>query len=668
MSRVSLSLLGQFQLKDKSGEEIALPTRKTRALLAYLAVPLGRSHSREKLINLLWADRGEEQARGSFRNALTSIRKALSPDVIVTANETVSLSPDAVDVDIQHFEKLAQEDTQEATESADALFAGPLLDGISFDDPDMQAWLDFERARTNEIANGIMRKLLTQQTAREKFDKATETARRLLVLDPLQEDIHRELMRIYTADGQRGLALNQYTTCQRLLAEELDLKPDQETEALVRAIRHQGADRPLGNTASSAPKPGTSQQVDQADRPVFSNRPSIAVMPFENRSDDPEQAYFADGIVEEITAALSRVRSFFVIARNSAFIYKDKPIVSSEVARDLDVRYLLQGSVRRAGERLRISAELIDAEAGEPIWSDRYDGQVDDVFDLQDQITESVVGILQPTILKAEIRRVLRKRPDVMEAYDYTTQAFPKAWALEPQENADALELIKKAIELDPGYALAHALFSWCTAQGIVYNWIAVTNETKIAALKAAKRAYEIDAEDPLVLTMLATAETLVGNLEQASVHIERALAFDRNSAWAWIRSGWIHVFKGEDPHAAIHDFQRAKKLSPYDPLSFNLHIGIGMAHFVAAEYEPAIEFLEKGMMEKPEAVWANRPLSAAYALSGQDAEAKRITGIILETYPGLTASRILDSLPHRRPEVRERYYNGLCLAGLPER
>ncbi len=664
MPKIELSLFGHFCLKNREGEEVTLPTRKARVLLAYMAVPPGRSHTRDKLINLLWADRGDEQARGSFRNALASIRKALGADVITTTQESVSLATDQIDVDVTRFEELALTGTEEACQEAEAIFSGLFLELAAFDNPELREWLDFERTRTNEIANGVLRNLLNQQTANEDFDQAAETARKLLVLDPLLEDIHRELMRIYTANGKRGLALNQYTTCQRLLAEELDLQPEPETEALIKAIRRQN----VGDTVPSVQPTEVAAQNAEIDRRTFTTRPSVAVMPFDNLSDGPEQEYFADGVVEEITAALSRVRSFFVIARNSAFVYKGKPIVPSEVADDLGVRYLLLGSVRRAGERLRITAKLIDAEEGEQIWADRYDGQVDDVFDLQDQITESVVGILQPTILKAEIRRVSRKRPDSLEAYDYTTQAFPKAWALAQKENTEAIELLNKAIELDPGYALAHALISWCTAQNIVYNWVVITDETKLAALKAAKRAYAIDAEDPLVLTMLATAETLVGNLDEAGIHIERALAFDRNSAWAWIRSGWIHVFKGENPPAAIDDFLRAKQLSPFDPLTFNLHIGIGMAHFSAAEHEQAITYLEKGMMEKPEAVWANRPLAAANALLGNDAEAKRITAIVLENFPGLTATRIIDSLPHRMPEVRERYFRGLCLAGLPEK
>src|SRR6202022_2486116 len=190
----------------------------------------------------------------------------------------------------------------------------------------------------------------------------------------------------------------------------------------------------------------------------LSDKPSIAVLPFQNMSGEAEQEYFVDGVVEEITAMLSRVRSFFVIARNSAFTYKGRAVDVKQVSRELGVRYVLDGSLRKARDRVRITAQLIDATTGNHIWSDRYDGSIDDIFDLQDRITESVVGAIQPSILLAEIERTKRKRPESLDAYDYVLRAFPHVWALEQAENTRALNLLNMAIEIEPDYPLALSL------------------------------------------------------------------------------------------------------------------------------------------------------------------------------------------------------------------
>jgi len=666
MSQVELFLLGGIRAETGNGEEITLPTRKARLLLAYLALSNGRAYSRDKLTGLFWGDRGEEQARGSLRNALTSLRKAVGPDVVIADPDTVALAPAAISLDVERFEELATVGTAESLSKAATTFKGDFLENVNVDEPDLQDWLQFERARFSEIAQGVLRGLLRIQRDSRDLKDAAQTAIRLIEIDPLQEDVHRELIKIYAADGQRGLALHQYAACRRLLADELGLEPDENTESLVKEIRRQGPSSPLTDSDDKHPSTEVSKiTATSVERPV-PIRPSVAVMPFENLSGESDQDYIADGVVEEITAALSRVRNFFIISSSSTLVYKDRPTDTKQVSQELGVRYLLRGSVRKSGDRLRITTRMIDAVQDEQMWTERYDGEMDELFDLQDRITEGVVGKLQPTILDAEIRRVARKRPENLDAYDYVMKALPKAWSCTKVGNAEALGLLAEALALDPEYPMVYALTSWCYAQHIVYNWMAVTEEHKNESLAMARKAAELDADDPLVLTMLATAETLAGDLDAAGLHIERALAFDRNSAWAWCRSGWILTFKSEEPETAIRHFQHAIRLSPLNPMNFNLHFGLGMANFVAGNYEQSAGYLEKGLLEKPEAVWANRPLAANYALLGRDAEARRVTALILEYFPGLTAKAILDALPYRKQEVIERYQGALVAAGLP--
>ncbi len=413
---------------------------------------------------------------------------------------------------------------------------------------------------------------------------------------------------------------------------------------------------------------GTGKSPSAPAPPVLAlpDKPSIAVLPFQNMSGDPEQEYFADGMVEEITAALCRVRDFFVIARNSAFSYKGKAIPAQQVSRELGVRYLIEGSVRRAGDRVRITAQLIDGPTGNHLWADRYDGVVKDIFDLQDRITESAVGAIQPSVRSAEIERSRRKRPESLDAYDLVLRAYPSVWSLDRSANVEALKLLNQAIAIEPDYPLALSLAAWCRAQQVVYNWAADPADARTEALRLAQIAADAGGEDdPTILTVLGAAHTIVGNLAIAARLLERALSLDPNSAWAWNRSGWLQSYLGQ-AEASIEHFERALRLSPFDPMKFNAFIGIGAAHFVAGRVADAALWQERGLIERPGATWVYRDLVAIYALLGRVADARAGLARLLNEYPDLTISKISGAIPFS-PAVRDRFDEGLRKAGMPE-
>lgn len=394
-------------------------------------------------------------------------------------------------------------------------------------------------------------------------------------------------------------------------------------------------------------------------------KPSVAVLPFSNMSGDPDQDYLVDGIVEEIIAALSRVRSFFVVARNSTFTYKGRAVDLRQVSRELGVRYVLEGSFRRSGQRIRVTAQLIDGTDGSHIWADRYNGEIEDIFDVQDQVTEAIVGAIQPSIRLNEIERARRKRPDSLDAYDCVMRAMPIAWSNDPEAAAQGLALLEKAMALDPTYALAKSLASWCYAQRVAYLRSSDPKADRARGLELAEAAAQLDSNDPLVLTTLGGAYTLARRLDIASVLIERALQLDPNLAWAWHRSGWLHVYL-EKPEIAIAHFQHSLRLSPVDPTRFNLLIGIGAAHFAAARYDLAAEWTQKGLREQPRALWAHRILAAAYARAGQLDKARHSVHLLLQAYPDLTITKLLGILP-AGPDYLRRFSDGLRWAGLPE-
>jgi adenylate cyclase len=364
------------------------------------------------------------------------------------------------------------------------------------------------------------------------------------------------------------------------------------------------------------------------------------VLPFQAISRDTDRSYLADGVVEAITATLSRVRSFFVISRNSAFTFKDRTVNVVEIGRELGVAYVLEGSVQTSGNRVRITVQLVDTESGGHIWADHYDGTIDEIFDLQDRITERVAGELQPSIRQAEINRCRRKRPQDQNAYDYTMRAMARVWALERKECERALGLLDKALDIDLDYPLALSLAGWCHAQRAVYNWTDDIASSQRQAHALAERAAELSGDDPLILTVLGAVHTIIRNHGTARVLLERAVGLDPNSAWAWQRLGWLETYT-ERPDRALDDFQRALRLSPLDPMNFNVNAGMGAAKEVAQQYDEAVSCYRRALEERPHANWIYRQLASALVDAGRTEEARQAYSTLIASYPELTVEKV---------------------------
>jgi TolB-like protein len=340
------------------------------------------------------------------------------------------------------------------------------------------------------------------------------------------------------------------------------------------------------------------------------DKPSLAVLPFDNLSSDPDQEYFADGVAEDMTTALSRVGSFSVVARNSSFTFKGKKVNPREVGRQLGVRYIVEGSIQRAGKRLRMSAQLIEADTGHHLWVDRYDGELSDVFDLQDRLVRSVVGAISPSVREAEIKRARLKRPDSLEAYDYLLRAYPGWRSLEDPEHEEALGLFHKALELEPDYALAMAMAAWAHGQrfGRVMRGDLEVNRRQ--ATELANAALALAPNNPGVLIAAAHAllhGALPEDIDRCEVIIKRALALDPNSAHGWQRLGFLHIARSE-PAEAIAACEQAIRLNPLDPDQAYSRWGIGDAHFLAGRFEEALRFHRQCFAEIPRDPGAKAP------------------------------------------------------------
>jgi adenylate cyclase len=394
------------------------------------------------------------------------------------------------------------------------------------------------------------------------------------------------------------------------------------------------------------------------------DKPSIAVLPFQNMSGDPEQEYFADGMVEDITTGLSRIKWLFVIARNSSFAYKGKTIDVKQVGRELGVRYVLEGSVRKAADRIRISGQLIDAATGAHVWAERYDRKSDDIFALQDEITLSVVGAIEPSLRLAEVERVKRKRPDSLDAYDLVLQVQPEVYKRMPEHAIKALTVLERALALDPTYALAHAYVAECHHTLFLRGGLSEENRT--ASIRHAETAIAHGQDDA---TTLALAGFVIGmdkhDRATAFDAFDAALAVSPSSALTYILGSVILAWGGEGERA-IEWAERGLRLSPFDPWRSGAFLSFAVGHFHAGRFEEAVAAARKSIQFSPGFSISPMLLAAALARLGRLEEAKAAAARCLQLQPGFRYSRFFAGLGCT-PALAASLGDALRTTGLPE-
>lgn len=408
-------------------------------------------------------------------------------------------------------------------------------------------------------------------------------------------------------------------------------------------------------TASAAPPASAS-----------GDRPSLAVLPFEDLTPGGED-FFADGVVEEITGALSRVREFDVIARQSVCALGPGRLGHSQVGAHLGVAYLLEGSIRRAGDNVRISVQLISADDGRTLWSERFDDRLDDLFALQDRIAAQVAGHIAPHLRTAEILRAGTKPPADRTAYELVLSAYPHFWSHRKDGNREALRFYESALARDPTYALALAMKAWCHAQEAAYIWSDdPARERALAAENADLAARHAGNHAPTLVAICAAISLTTDDQPRAKTFIDRALAVDPNSAWGWLRSGWLHCLFNE-PLLALEHFARAERLSPLDPFTFNIQFGKANANAELGNYDEAIRLVKHGLDMAPGVEWAYRMLAAYCGMKGDEKGAADAAARYLRHYPGITIARMKASMPPSIFLTHKAYFEGMRRAGIPE-
>ena len=432
-------------------------------------------------------------------------------------------------------------------------------------------------------------------------------------------------------------------------------------------------DRPVRLYAVSHPGLTAGKVLNQGgtQRLPLPEKPSIAVLPFQNMSGDPEQEYFADGVVEEVITALSRFKSLFVIARNSSFTYKGRAVDIKQVGHELGVRYVLEGSVRRSASRVRITGQLIEASTGAHIWAERFEGGLVDIFDLQDQITESVVGAIAPAMEKAEIERARRKSTDNLDAHDLYLRGLAKFYqsVISPNRQAteEALSFFVGAFDIDPDFSAAYGCAASCYTIARASGWRLDNSDEIVEVKRLSQAAIACGQDDALALALSAMALAYVGcDLRSGSNLIDRALAINSNLAAAWHYGGWIKNWLGE-PEAGLERFERAMRLSPLDPQIAPMKAGAAHCLFYQGRYDEAASLATLVLQDAPNAQPPLRIKAASSAMAGRTEEARDAVNRLRQLYPTLRVSNLKEVLGPYRAEDVARYEEAMRRAGLPE-
>jgi adenylate cyclase len=397
------------------------------------------------------------------------------------------------------------------------------------------------------------------------------------------------------------------------------------------------------------------------------DKPSIVVLPFANMSGDPEHEYFADGVVDDIITALCQNRSLFVIARSSSFAYKGRAVDVKQVGREFGVRYLLEGSVRKSANRVRINCQLIDTDSATHIWADRFDSSLEDVFELQDQITANVVSAISPTVERAEIARSRSAPTENLQAYDYYLRGMSCFYEYSQAGNDSALDLFHKAISIDPEFALAYSQAAFCYVQRKAFGWTKDLARDAAEAGRLIRHALELEGRDPRVLANSADVLFyLGGNLEAAVANIDLALELDPNSALGWSMRGWSNLALGTHERA-LDAFNHALRLSPLDAKLFLAQSGMAWAHFFLGHYDEASSLAAKSLRLRPNFIGTHTVCVSSHAMAGRLDEARQACAIYQQVYPGVRISIIKQRMITRRAEDIEMVVRAMRLAGMPE-
>ena len=636
-------------------------------MVACLALAGEKGLSREELQALLWSDRDATQAGSSLRQALSAARRALgnadrSP--LKISGTEVILDPSAIDVDVVAFEAFANSADLCDLEAAAALMRGDLLEGLDVRDRSFEDWLLVERQRLQSLAAVLLEKLLKAYEARGKTREALDVAERVLRTDPLREPVYRSLMRLHGASGDRSSALKAYARCRKALKDELGLEPEEATRALFDEIAG-GASAGHGDDKQDPPseKPAAKDWQVLEEELQLPVKPSVAVLPFTDLSQDGAHGFFADGISEEIITALSRIPNLFVIGRGSTFGHRGRNLDVTQAAQELGVRYVLEGSLRQAGSRLRVTAQLIDAENGHHVWAERYDRETGDLFAIQDDITCEVAAALQGKLTEGEYARVRGTGTKDLVAWEKIIEAAEILYNHRRSEMSRAKFLVEEALERDPNYAWAWASRGWLHWEDGFNAWSEDPQRSLEIAMESAERSVAIDPDNPEALALISFVLLSQRKFDQARAASARSLA---KGAGYWMTlavAANIEIYAG-DPEMAMNLTRRAMRLCPIYP-SF-LPADLAQEYILMGKPEKAVPACKTALAVDSGYLFGHLCLVVAHVMLGQRDESKKAAEGLMAAHPGFSISRWAIGQTYVDAAKLALFTEALSKAGLP--
>lgn len=642
VAALSINLLGGFEL-HLDGEPVDLRSKKARALVAFLALQPDTQHSREQLAALLWGDMPDERARHNLRQCVSALRTSIGEAALRVDGDCLSLDPEVVAVDA--LELAASDDSEVAA----GLYRGELLAGFHLVEEPFEEWLGTERARYRQRACEHVGRLARTQAKAGEVDAAIELARRQIEIEPASEEGHRLLMELYEQTGRRSAALRQYKQCAQALERYIGAVPSADTNQLY----HRLSD-PEDMSCASPPSQ-TLQTID--DAPALPDKPSIAVMPFSIAGDSEEDRYFGIGLAEDIVIALSRFSALFVISALASYTYRERDWDVREVGRELGVQYIAHGSVRRAGDRLRVTVQLVDAQAGRQLWGQRYDRELADVFDVQEDIARTIVCTLVSRVEAAALQCARNKSPASLAAYEYLLRGKYHHHLWTADDNIVAIELFAKAVELDSDYALAYAWHGCAVAQQSAFT---PSPDLLPRAFELVSKAHALDATEAECQRIFGAYYMIQNDLEKSEPFQRRALELNPNDDRIVCQTGELEMFLGR-PAEGEKWVRMAMRLNPYHPDSYWFHLGRTLFH--QSKYDEAYKVLRRVSKATPRVMVFQ---AAAAIRTDHPEDAARSVAELLEKRPHATAASIVDGAPYRRSEDAQQLADALADAGLP--
>ena len=686
-------LVGTMRAVAPGGADFLPRGRKTRGLLAYLCLAQGERISRGRLVGLLWDRSGDAQARMSLRQSLSELNSTVNRHV----SGLVEIGRDSVRIDVRKcwVDVLAiLEASTEATAETSSLvqaYSERLLEDLDGITPSFDHWLAAERTRFEDRVRKILEAELDRLTEHNaKPEVRAAAARRLINFEPTHEGAVRSLMKAFAQMGDRAQAIREFERCRQALRTVLDLPPSKETTAIYEAIRIESPEvaSPVifegsadvepsetpesGSLALSSVRWGMEKHTDPAAAPGYDTgreprrEPSIAVLPFRNLTGDPAHHFIAEGLVEDLIEALSRVPNFFVISRLSTLAFRNQDRHPREIGNVLGVRYVLSGSVRVLGDRLRLTIELTDAQLGAALWFSKLDERFFDLFEIQDRLSEMIVRKVAPYLHAAEMNRIRVKRPDSLEAYDLFLRAQENMHNSSRTAFETSEALFDAAIAKDPHYAAALAWRAYWHVLRVGQGWSPDPADDAMQADRFARSAIECNSMEPMAFAVHGhVASYLYKDFDLAFRRFETALSINANAAPAWLWSAAAHVWMGNGSRA-VEEINKAMALSPYDPLMYAYSGIAGMAYLADGQYERAIECALRSLRENRTYTHAYRLLVMALVLAGREDEARTPARRLLELEPGLTVASFRRRYPGSASPHADLFCDALARAGIP--